>query len=65
MTVPIPPKRCAPRMRISESVKLEDEMSEVAARRIFSELLSRCQLRHNQSDGADRAVSETVVFNLT
>jgi anti-sigma regulatory factor (Ser/Thr protein kinase) len=54
-----------PRMRISERVKLEDVRSEAVARRVFTELLSRCQFRHHQSDGMDTAVSETVVFGLS
>ena len=52
-------------MRISESVTLEDVRSEAAARRFFTKLLSRCQLRHHQSDGVDTAVSEMEVFSLS
>jgi len=65
MNVPVRQKQRAPRTRISESVKLEDVISEAVARRFSTELLSRCQLRHHQSDGVDTAVSETVVFNLS
>jgi len=63
--VPVSQKLRAPRIKILESLKLEDVRSEAVARGIFTELLSRCQLRHHQSDGVDMAVSETVLFSVS